>query len=175
MSLALILARILVDYLWKYSRTIYLKIDIKFWFLRYHSHTIIDNHEVSPQKLLSLSRAIEWYMICGVFLKIFKFRILVVTLWGSISQKKPLWFSVFCFYSVKNIMKIIPWNFYVRPYNKNFQEDRFRAKIRDRYTSIFEISTPSQLSRWLSLKNFYIIKCAITWTTLCFLKFPKIF
>ena len=65
----------------KYSRIIFLKIDIKFWFLRYHSHIIIDNHEVSSQKLLSFSRAIDWCIIWHVLRK--------NRVWGGTQEVDP--------------------------------------------------------------------------------------
>ena len=51
----------------------------------------------------------------------------------------------------------------------------FLQKMGGRHILIFDIGTPSRPSRWLLSGNLYTIRCAITWATLCFLNFSKIF
>ena len=58
---------------------------------------------------------------------------------------------------------------------KFFRKIDFMQKIGDRHTPIFDIRTLFRPSRWLLPGKLYTKRCAITWATLCFLNFSKIF
>ena len=110
MSLASIWAQILVDYLWKYSRTIFLKIYLNFWFLKYQLHTIIDRSKVLSQKLLSLMSSIAWYTIWNMYLTFSFFDPLTAPSLGAFFSKRvPLFFNFPGWFRCSFPWRIILW------------------------------------------------------------------
>ena len=73
-------------------------------------HTIIDNHEISSQKLLSFLLCVEWYIICGGLHEISKFDLLTAPSLGAFFSKwVPLFLNFSGWFRCSFSWRIILW------------------------------------------------------------------
>ena len=101
-------------FIWFYKSYEFLSIFIIFVGLTHSNlhtmHTIIDNHEVSSQKLLSFSLRVEWYIICGGLHRISKFDPLTTPSLGAFFSKRvPLFFNFPGWFRCSFPWRIILW------------------------------------------------------------------